>query len=243
MNCILRKRAVWGHNISLTGLWYEDETVVEEFGLNFSLAGHLDEEGEFCFEFLLASAVDTDKTVGILISDKGEERKIWLRSDRNRVEENRMTGKNERDIVSVDKEDETGNRNSRVVSEVRLLYVRYENVVTEIEDTVCLWDVRCNRWQELFFLADYGFSWDDGGEICRRNTDQIIIYPQEGSEEIYLYEIAGQNMRTLDAGNFWPWTTYERYRESFTNIVEMISNTDERYSSQDFSSQGNGHYL
>lgn len=236
--------AVWGHNISLTGVWYEDGTVVEESGLNFSLAGHSDEEGEFCFEFLLDNAVDTDKAAGILISDGGEERKVWLRRDRNRTEENRKTGKNERDdIVPTEQEDETGNRGSGLVSEVRLLYVRYENVVAETEDTVCLWDARCNRWQELFSLTDYGFSWDEGGEICMGNTDQIIIYPQEDSEEIYLYEIAGQNMRTLDAENFWPWPTYEKYQESFTNTAEIIPDTDERYSVQSFSSQGSWYYL
>ena len=232
--------AVWGHNISLTGIWYDDGTVVAESGLHFSLAGHSDENGEFCFAFSLDNAIDTNRAAGILVNDGGEERKIYLKSITSRGEDNAGSGKN---IVSADETDGIGYRNHGLVSEVRLLYVRYENVVVEIEDMVCLWDAHCDRWRELFSLTDYGFSWDDGGEICIGNADQIVIRPRTDSEEVYLYEIAGQNMSALDAETFWPWPGYEAYRGNLRNTAEMIPDADNKYCGQVFSSQGNWYYL
>lgn len=231
--------SVWGHSVCLTGVLYEDGTVVEESGLNFSFSGHTDEAGDFCFEFSLDNAVDTDKTVGILISDSGEERRLSLGQSESVNEGKQLLGQSETQALSVG----DGVENVESVSEVRLLYVRFENVVFEAGNSVFLWDARCGGWQELFSLSEYGFSWEDGGDICMGNASQILFLPRAGSEEVYMYETAGQSMLTLDAETFWPWATYDSYKECCKGISEVVPEADERYSGQAFAVQGKYYYL
>ena len=274
--------AVWGNSILLTGILYEDGTVVEESGLNFSFSGHTDEKGDFCFEFPLENAVDTDKVAEIVISDNGEERRLSFgqgeggekkhssgqdeSGEEKRSfeqsesrEEKRSSGQSEsgemRKLASgknvTEDTDADGMilpmgieaEGTRSIVDAHLLYVRFENVVLETCGSVYLWDARCGGWQELFCLDEYGFSWEDGGEFCMGNASQLLFLPRAGSEEVYMYEIAGQNMLTLDAETFWPWATYDSYRECCKEITAVIPEADERYSGQAFGSQGNWYYL
>lgn len=250
--------AMWGHSILLTGILYEGGTVVEESGLNFSFSGHTDEKGNFCFEFPLENAVDTDKVAEIIISDNGEERRLSFGQSES-GEEKRSFGQSESEEMRKLPSGKNGTEEADVsgmilpmgieadgigsIVDAHLLYVRFENVVLEAGGSVYLWDARCGGWQELFSLNEYGFSWEDGGEFCMGNASQLLFLPRAGSEEVYMYEIAGQNMLTLDAETFWPWATYDSYRECCKEITAVIPEADERYSGQAFGSQGNWYYL
>lgn len=233
--------AAWGQPVALAGIRYEDETVVEESGLCFNIAGHTDAAGEFCFEMSLQNAVDPGRVAGILLSDAKQQEFSF--------DERKQTADSpDVQTESRQREQETGEAEKRPendvpLSEVRLLYVKYDHVVFEAGQSVWWWDERCGSCQELFSLEEYGFSREQGGEITMGQGRQIQILPRKDSDEMYLYTIADGSMLTLDAETFWPWPTYETYMESFREITELVPAADDRYSRQAFYAQEGWYYL
>jgi len=230
--------AAWGHSIFLSGVCYQDGTVVEEKGLTFSLSGHSDESGNFCFEFPLENAVDTGQISGILINDCGEERTFSLSPMPEQAESEapvRQTPEHST-LLPI-------SGNGRSLSDLRLLYVKYDNVVLADEDSIYLWDTRCGRLKELFSLSEFNFSWENGGEVSLGQASQILLLPYAGSTDVYLYDIARKEMLTLDAAAFWPWPTHESYLANCKTITDLIPEADERYSRESFFSQGKWYYL
>ena len=234
------QHAVWGKTVYLTGVRYEDGSVVEENGMQLSMSGHMDEAEEFCFEISLDTAIDPDKTAALLLYDGGEEREIAL--GRTKAAQANPAG---------DTTGKEAERNARLtenggegqISDVRILSVSYGNVIFEEGQSVWLWDARCGGKEELISLAACDFSREQGGEIGVSQKGQIQILPKTGSGEIYLYTIADRSMQALEAETFWPWAGYEAYLERFQNIADIIPEADERYSSQALLSQGGWYYL
>lgn len=234
------QHAVWGKTVYLTGVRYEDGSVVEENGMQLSMSGHMDEAEEFCFEISLDTAIDPDKTAALLLYDGGEEREIALgrttAAQANPAGD--TTGKESERNAQL-----TENAGGGQISDVRILAVSYGNVIFEEGQSVWLWDARCGGKEELISLAACDFSREQGGEIGVSQKGQIQILPKTGSGEIYLYTIADRSMQALEAETFWPWAGYEAYLERFQNIADIIPEADERYSSQALLSQGGWYYL
>lgn len=243
--------AVWGHSVYLAGVRYEDGTVVEEGGMQLSMSGHTDEAEEFCLEISLDTAVDPDKTAALLFRDGEAEREITLGRIRGEGSLEKQDGDTEdiKETDDVDKDEAgrntlpSGNGMEGRISDVRILYVSYENVVYEEGRTIWLWDAHCGGKEELVSLADCGFSREQGGEIGMTGSGQIQILPEAQSKEIYLYTIADRSLLTLDTETFWPWAGYESYLERFQDIADIIPEADERYSAQAHLSQGGWYYL
>lgn len=224
--------AVWGHSTYLSGLEYDDGTVVAESGMQLSMSGHADEADEFCFEISLDTAIDPDKVTALMIRDGEVQRKISLG---RREAAGKETGKTPEVSGEGSKTGEgdlsAGTEADGRIADVRLLYVRYDNVVFEAGDTLWLWDAGCGRSRKLASLADYGFSWEQGAEIGVWG-EQIQILPYAGSDQVFLYTITDRSMLTLDAAEFWPWPTYETYQERCKGIGDLIPEADERYAGQ-----------
>lgn len=213
---------VWGHSVYVTGVEYEDGTIVAEGGMQLSMSGHMDETDAFCFEIALDTAIDPDKIAALLIMDGEAEKRISLDRQKRTVVNGIKAG---RDGMSA------GIEADGKISDVRLLYVRYDNVVFEEGQTIWLWDARCGRSRKLVSLKEYGFSWEKGAEIGMWG-EQIQILPYADSEELYLYTITDQSMSLLEAETFWPWSTYETYRERCKDIRDIVPEADERYGAQ-----------
>ena len=224
--------AVWGHRTGLAGVWYKDGTVVEEDGISLSMSGHQDETGSFCFKMPLEQAIDPTEIAGILIQDGTEECRYFLNPSKEAISGT--------DHVSTDRSELPVNGS---MEDIRLLYVRYGNVVLSDGQSVYLWDALCGGGKELFSLEAYGFSGENGGEIAMGQASQILFLPYAGSEHVYLYDIAGQEMLELDAETFWPWPTYAEYLENVKDIKEVVPEADGRCSGQAFFSQGRMYYL
>lgn len=243
--------AVWGHSVSLTGVEYADGTIVQESGMQFSMSGHMDEADAFCFETALDRAVDPDKITALAVQDDGLQKKISL--DRRECARQAAGMDADRDADNVTDRN-TGNatygnagniadksadsidlcagiKGDGKIADVRLLYVRYDNVVFEAGEAVWLWDARCGGCRQLVSLEEYGFSWEKGAKIGVWN-DQIQILPCADSEELYLYTIPERGMETLEAADFWPWPTYETYQERCRDVKEIVPEADERYGLQ-----------
>lgn len=228
----LALHATWGHAIAPAGVWYQDGTVIEENGIHLSMSGHSDETGTFCFQIPLEQAADPKKTAGILLKDGTEERKLFLEPS-----------KEEAPAVDDVPADLSVLLADKSLTDIRLLYVSHGNAVLSDGQSVYLWDALCGWGRELFSLEAYGFSLEDEGEILLGQASQILFLPYAGSQDAYLYDIAGQEIQKLDAETFWSWPTYESYVEREKEIMEVIPDADEHYSSQAFVSQGNVYYL
>ncbi len=234
------QHAVWGKTVYLTGVRYEDGSVIEENGMQLSMSGHMDEAEEFCFEISLDTAIDPDKTAALLLHDGGTEREIVLGQTKAAQAETAgdTAGKeSERNTQTAE------NGGGGQISDVRILSVAYGNVVYEEGRSVWLWDAWCGSKEELISLAECDFSWEQGGEIGMSQKGQIQILPKTGSREIYLYTIADRSMQALEAETFWPWAGYDAYLERFQDIADIIPEADERYSTQALLSQGGWYYL
>lgn len=121
---------------------------------------------------------------------------------------------------------------------------RMEGILLQNDgQSLYLWDAVCGQAEKLLSLEEYGYSAVNGGEIAMGQGSQILIPPDTESKQVYLYEIASRNMLELDADTFWPWPTYESYKENFRDIKELEPDADERFSTQAFSSQGKIYYL
>lgn len=234
------QHAVWGKTVYLTGVRYEDGSVIEENGMQLSMSGHMDEAEEFCFELSLDTAIDPDKTTALLLHDGEEEREITL--GRTMAAQVNPAG----DTAGKESEHNTqpseNGREGRI-ADVRLLSVSYGNVIYEEGQSVWLWDAWCGGKEKLISLAECDFSWEQGGEIGISQKGQIQILPKTGSGEFYLYTIAGRSMQALEAETFWPWAGYEAYLERFQDIAGIVPKADERYSAQALLSQGGWYYL
>lgn len=229
------QHAVWGHSVCLTGVEYQDGTMIAESGMQFSMSGHMDEADEFCFETALDTAVDPDKISALIVQDQDTERRILL--DRQKSgqkaagEEPGKEGKETKEGAEGKDVLFAGMKGDEKIAEVRLLYVRYDNVIFEADQTIWLWDVRCGRSRELVSLEESGFSWEQGAQIGVWN-DQIQILPYADSKEMYLYMIADDSIETLEAESFWPLPTYETYKERCGKVKDLIPEADERYGAQ-----------
>lgn len=228
--------AAWGHSIFLSAVGYKDGSAAVENGLAFSLSGHQDESGSFCFEFPLENAVDPDRVAEIIINDGGEERILSLTIPQS--DEKIRDGDGKQNSAPLPAVTKTGQ-----LSDLRLLYVKYGNVVLADEQSLYLWDADCSKWKELLSLSAYNFSWDNGGEISLGQASQIMLLPCEGSSDVYLYDIATREILTLDTATFWPWPVHESYQANCKTITEVIPDADEKYSGQTFFSQGKWYYL
>lgn len=234
------QHAVWGKTVYLTGVRYEDGSVIEENGMQLSMSGHTDEAEEFCFEISLDTAIDPDKTAALLLHDGGEEREITL--GRTKAAQAEPAG----DTAGKESERNTQpaeNGGEGRIADVRILSVSYGNVIYEEGQSVWLWDAWCGGREKLISLGECDFSWEQGGEIGISQKGQIQILPKTGSGEIYLYTIADRSMQTLEAETFWPWAGYEAYLERFQDIADIVPEADERYSAQALLSQGGWYYL
>lgn len=239
--------AVWGHSVYLTGVEYQDGTVVKEEGMQFSMSGHADETDAFCFEIALDKAVDPDKITALVVQDEDREKRISLERQKETGgettgETGKVTDQNGAGNAAADGSNAgkdvlfTGMKGEVRIADVRLLYVRYGNVVFEAGQSIWLWDVKCGTGLKLVSLEEYGFSWEQGAEIGVWN-DQIQILPYADSKELYLYTISQGSMMTLETAAFWPWPTYETYKERCRDVREIISETDERYGAQAYFAQ------
>ncbi len=220
------QHAVWGHLAYLTGVEYKDGTVVEENGMQLSMSGHMDETEAFCFEIALDTAVDPDKVCALMIQDENTQKRISLdRQEQGQKEKTKTeTGAGDKALFA-------GVKGDGKIVDVRLLYVRDDNVLLEAGQSIWLWDVRCGRSRQLVSLEEYGFSWEQGAQIGVWK-EQIQILPRDGSKELYLYTITDHGMETLEAEAFWPWPTYETYKERSRDVKEIVPQADERYGAQ-----------
>lgn len=226
--------AVWGHSVTPFEVWYEDGTVLEENGMPLSMSGHKEEAGDFYFGIPLENAVDTERIAGLSLLDGGEEREISLNlSAASEPKEERQDAS----VTSIDFPED------QKISDVRLLYVRYDNAVLTDGQTVWLWDAVCGRAQELFQLRDYGFSFEDGGEISMGQGSQMLFLPYKECRQVYLYDISSKEMVELDTETFWPWPVQESYQSCIEDTVNLYANANERYSRQSFSFQGKWYCL
>lgn len=225
--------AAWGHSIFLSGLRTQDGTFVEESGMAFSLSGHSDESGNFCFEFPLENAIDPEQISAIVIDDGGEERILSLNGDQ--ILEG-SAAREQRPVADAMKTDQK-------ISGLHLLYVKYDHVVLADDSSIYLWDALCGGIKELFSLDENDFSWEKGGQVSLGQASQIVILPYAGSTEVYMYNIASQEMLTLAASSFWPLPTHESYLANCKDITEVLPEADEKYSAEAFSSQGKWYYL
>lgn len=239
--------AVTYQQLALTGIKYDDETVMEEGMVRLDMAGKTNDKEEFYFELALENAIDVNQACALIFTDWGKEVVFSLDSD--------IISKEYTEDFDVEKEvnntsTASSNNNSvyanDAVDSFHILYVRYNNVLLADDKNIYLWDVSCDRVKQLVSLEKYGYSWEDGGEITiGPGSLVIVIHPTADSEKIYIHDIVYEKTIEQTAEGFWPWTNYDVYNSYLTSITDILpeANVDEQYSVNAFFSEEKWYYL
>lgn len=243
------RHAVCYHYAALVGVQYQDGSVVEEVTRDFSMAGTINDAGEFAFGFALDSAVDAEKIAALIIQDGEDTVTFALDGDRGAAET--AAGTDMGPDAGTEQESQEGkgamlaeylraNGGKDQIADLHMVYVRYGYVILTDGESLYLWDALCGDAQRLVSLADCGFSEQEGGEIAAAPGGNVMmIHPSADSEEVWLCFMDGaREVRADSADTFWPTPNYEEYRESFCRTEELLSGADERYSAESFRSQG-----
>lgn len=239
--------AVIYQQLALTGIKYEDETVMDEGAVRLDMAGKTNDNDEFYFELALENAIDVNQAAALIFTDQGKNVVFSLDDSVVSEEYAKNSGAKERvnNDSATDSDSDSVYANDSV-SNFHILYVRYDNVLLADDKNIYLWDVPCDRVKQLISLEKYGYSWEDGGEITiAPGSSVIVIHPNANSEKVYIHDIIYENTVEQTAEGFWPWANYDIYNSYLAPVADILPEmeTDKQYSVNAFCSQEKWYYL